>query len=173
MASSFIHRRTPPDASRGTQPSTFQRHHLLWALALASLAVAGAVLPQVWDVLDLLDGLPKLAWLRSLLDAMPMASWLLMFAWGAAVPVALLDALRRPRGLRSVLRVGVSILLALVWYAHMPSAALCYPFYHRYTVCSALQWGFSLSLGLATAAYVFGLFLLALSALELAFERRP
>lgn len=171
MASLFTHPPGPPTAPGQPAPSTFQRHHLLWALALASLAAAGAVLPLAWNLLDLLSGLPKLGWLQALLGAVPVASWLLMFVWGAAVPLALMEALHRPRGLHSALRIGGWMLLALAWYAHMPQAALCEQIYHWQTACSALRWGFSLSLGLATAAYVFLVFVLALAALELAFER--
>ena len=52
-------------------PSTATTHGrrglVIRAMALASLAVAGFVLPFVWDVLEFINQLPKMAWLQNLL----------------------------------------------------------------------------------------------------------
>lgn len=58
---------------------------LLLALGLASLAVAGIVLPFVWDLLGFVNGLPKMEWLQSILAVSPVFSWLMMFAWGLEI----------------------------------------------------------------------------------------
>ena len=77
-----------------SHPCQAQHHRsrgkgLLLALVLASLAVAGIVLPFVWDLLGFVNSLPKLAWLQQMLAVAPGLSWLMMFAWGLAVPAAL------------------------------------------------------------------------------------
>ena len=69
--------------------------NLVLAIALASLAVAGFVLPFVWDVLATVDSMPKMAWLTQLLAGSPIVSWMLMFAWGATIPMMLLFALHQ------------------------------------------------------------------------------
>lgn len=144
--------------------------NLLLAIALASLAIAGFVLPFVWDVLTAVDSLPKMAWLHDLLALSPVASWLLMFAWGASIPLMLLLALHQsPRHrVRNAAFVLVLMFIAITWYVHMPSAGHCDVLYPQAELaCSALRWGFSTSLGLATAAYVFTVFVVAFSSVGL------
>ena len=67
--------------------SPHQRHCLLRALALASLAIAGIALPFVWDFLAAINSMPKMHWLQQMLEQMPAASWLMMFVWGGAIPL--------------------------------------------------------------------------------------
>ncbi|WP_353234278.1 hypothetical protein [Diaphorobacter ruginosibacter] len=144
--------------------------NLMLAFTLGSLAIAGFVLPFVWDVLAAIDALPKMAWLQQLLHAAPVASWLLMFAWGASIPLMLLFALHQaPRHrVRNTVAVLALMLIAITWFVHMPSAAHCDVMYpHAELACSALRWGFSTSLGLATAAYVFAIFVVGFSAVGL------
>ncbi|MDR0225041.1 MAG: hypothetical protein LBI66_01350 [Burkholderiaceae bacterium] len=161
-----------------SQPSPGAHHRsrgkgLLLALGLASLAVAGIVLPFVWDLLGFVNGLPKMGWLQSALAFSPVFSWLMMFVWGMAVPAALIYALYHPQphawahaGL-----VAATMLVAITWYVHMPAAAQCTALYPQAGMaCSVLQWGFSMSLGVATAAYVFIVFMVALSSLGLLAE---
>lgn len=157
-------------------PGTHHRSRskgLLLALGLASLAVAGIVLPFVWDLLGFVNRLPKLEWLQSALAISPVFSWLLMFAWGLAVPVALIYALYHPQThpWSNAAMVAGAMLVAVLWYAHMPAAAQCAALYAQAGMaCSVLQWGFSMSLGVATAAYVFIVFMIGLSSLGLLAE---
>lgn len=161
-----------------SHPCQAQHHRsrgkgLLLALVLASLAVAGIVLPFVWDLLGFVNSMPKLAWLQQMLAVAPGLSWLMMFAWGLAVPAALLYALYQPqsRPWAHAALVAGAMLGALVWYTHMPAAAQCTTLYPQADMaCQALRWGFSLSLGVATAAYVFIVFMVALSSLGLLAE---
>ena len=44
-----------------------RRHPFLRALGLASLAIAGLILPFVWDVLSLVNEMPKMDWLQQAL----------------------------------------------------------------------------------------------------------
>ena len=143
---------------------------LLLALGLASLAVAGIVLPFVWDLLGFVNGLPKMGWLQSILAVSPVFSWLMMFAWGLAVPVALIYALYHPQThpWGNAAMVAGAMFIAVTWYVHMPAASQCTAMYPQTGMaCSVLQWGFSISLGVATAAYVFLVFMIALSSLLL------
>ena len=63
------------------------------------------------------------------------------------------------------------MLVAVTWYVHMPAASQCMALYPQAGMaCSVLQWGFSMSLRVATAAYVFIVFMIALSSLGLLAE---
>ncbi len=144
--------------------------NLVLAIALASLAVAGFVLPFVWDVLATVDSMPKMAWLTQLLAGSPIVSWMLMFAWGATIPMMLLFALHQAPAhrIRNGFFVLVLMFIAITWFVHMPSAGRCDVMYRNSELaCSALRWGFSTSLGLATAAYVFTIFVIGFSSLGL------
>ena len=155
-----------------THPSTRSKN-LLLALALTSLVVAGLVLPLVWDFLAMINEIPKMQWLQSLLAVSPAASWLMMFVWAASIPLALLWCLYQAPAhkLRNSILVVVLMLLTVTWYVHMPVSGQCQNIYPSADwSCLALQWGYSLSLGIATAAYVFTMFALALSALGLVAE---
>lgn len=144
--------------------------NLLLAIALASLAVAGFVLPFVWDVLAAVDSLPKMAWLTGLLASAPVLSWLMMFVWGAAIPLMLLLALHQSPAhrVRNALFVVALMFIAVTWFVHMTPAGQCdVLFPSSGLACSALKWGFSTSLGLATAAYVFTIFVIGFSSIGL------
>jgi hypothetical protein len=94
----------------------------------------------------------------------------MMFAWGLAVPVALIYALYHPQThpWANAAMVAGAMLVAITWYVHMPAASQCTAMYPQTGMaCSVLQWGFSMSLGVATAAYVFLVFMIALSSLGL------
>jgi len=147
--------------------------NLLRALALASLAVAGFALPFVWDVLAAINELPKMAWLQSLLAQAPLLSWLMMFVWGAAIPVVLIMCMQvsPAHRLRNAAMVLALMLVAVTWYVHMPASSRCMAIYpHTTWACDVLQWGYSLSLGIATATYVFTMLAMGFSALGLLAE---
>ncbi|MBF5007533.1 hypothetical protein [Diaphorobacter caeni] len=150
-------------------PSQRSRN-LLLAIALASLAVAGFVLPFVWDVLGAVDAMPKMAWLQQMLVNIPIVSWMMMFVWGATIPLMLLFMLHQSphHRMRNGFFVLVLMLIAVTWYVHMPSAGRCDVLYpNAELACSAMRWGFSTSLGLATAAYVFAVFVVGFSSVGL------
>lgn len=144
--------------------------NLLLAIALASLAIAGFVLPFVWDVLAAIDALPKMAWLTNILAMSPVGGWLMMFAWGASIPLMLLFTLHQSphHRVRNIFGVLVLMFIAVTWFVHMTPAFRCDALYPQAELaCSALRWGFSTSLGLATAAYVFSIFVIAFSSIGL------
>ncbi len=150
-----------------THPSRRSKN-LLRALALASLAIAGIVLPLVWNILAAINELPKMAWLQQLLAISPIASWLMMFAWGAAIPIMLLLCMHETHRARHTLGVLALMFIAITWYVHMPASGQCGAMYpHAGWACTILDWGYSLSLGFATAAYVFTVLGMGISALGL------
>ena len=158
---------TPPPQANCPRHS----HYGLLALLAACLAIAGTVLPIVWDLLGSLKQLPKIAWLESTLARSPALSWSLMLAWGTAVSAALLATLSMRKGWQGLLLVAGLSLGAVIWYMHMPGTKQCQALYGVGAVCNIWQWVFSISLALATALYMFGIFLLGLSALGLLFTR--
>ena len=146
-----------------------RRGLFLRALALASLAIAGLILPFVWNLLELVNQMPKMQGLQDALAQWPVSSWIMMFALGACIPATLLAGLHRP-GHRVIVAATMLVLMwvAVTWYVHMPAMGLCSTLYPQSELaCSALQWAGSMSLGLATAAYVFLMLGLAISALDL------
>lgn len=146
---------------------------LLRALALASLAIAGMSLPFAWDVLASIDNMPKMDWLQQALAQVPALSWLMMFVWGAAIPLVLLLSLQQehPHKLRTTLSMLALMLVAMTWYAHMPVSSQCLAIYpNAGLACSALEWGYSLSLVLSMAAYAFLILGLTITALGLLAE---
>lgn len=153
------------------QPSSHRWRYALLALLVACLAVAGAVLPMVWHLLDIFNHQSKMAWLQSLLALSPVVSWSLMLVWGTAVSAALLATMSLRWGWRGVLLVAVLSLWAVVWYTHMPGIEQCRALYGAGSACLVLQGVFTLSLGLGTALYMFAIFLLGISALGLLFTR--
>ena len=155
---------------RSSKPPRRWRYALL-ALLAACLAIAGAVLPMVWDLLASLKQLPKIDWLESLLARSPALSWSLMLAWGTAVSLALMVTLSLQLGWRGAALVAALSLWAIAWYIHMPAIKECPNFYDFSNVCTAWQWVFAISLSIATALYMFAVFLLALCALGLLFTR--
>ncbi len=166
---------SPPNhdaCALGAKPRLSRRwRYGLLALLVACLAVTGALLPMVWDLLDAFDRLPKLAGFQELLARWPGVSWSLMLVWGTAVSIALVALVSTRSGWRGVLLVGVLSLWAVAWYLHMPHVEQCHAMYGTGNICNTWQWIFSISLALATALYMFVVFLLSLSALGLLFTR--
>ena len=150
-----------------THPSTRSKN-LLLALALTSLVVAGLVLPLVWDFLAMINEIPKMQWLQSLLAVSPAASWLMMFVWGTLVPVSLLVMLRFHRNVIGALAALAFAVVAVVWYVHMPQQSQCAALYSDSLWCAAIAWGYSLSLGIANAVYLFALVMLLLGGVSFA-----
>ena len=153
--------------------SSARRHPFLRALGLASLAIAGLILPFVWDVLSLVNEMPKMDWLQETLAQAPVLSWLMMFVWGAAIPGVLLWRMHQQRHhkLMTVTAMLALMWIAITWYVHMPVSGQCGNLYPQWAwACTVLQWAYSLSLGLATATYVFVMLGLGLSALGLLAE---
>lgn len=159
--------------------SPHKRQCLLRALALASLAIAGITLSLAWDFLASIDSMPKMLWLQQMLAQVPAASWLLMFVWGFAIPLVLLLSLQQTpiRKLRTTALMLALMWLAITWYVHMPASSQCDALYSSWGwACSVLQWGFSMSLLLAIAAYAFlmlGLIISALGQLAEGMESDP
>ena len=145
-----------------------RRHPVLRALGLASLAIAGLILPFVWDVLSLVNEMPKMSWLQQALAQAPALSWLMMFVWGAAIPGVLLWSMHQTRHhkLMTVIAMLALMWIAVTWYVHMPASNQCTMLYESWEwACSVLQWGFSMSLLLAIAAYAFLMLGLVISSL--------
>ncbi|MGE8319122.1 MAG: hypothetical protein ACN6O3_10275 [Comamonas sp.] len=155
---------TPP-------PVGVHRHHspklVCFGILLASLAIAGIVVPMEWNLLAVLADLPKWSGLQQLLAVVPLASWLLMLVWGTAVPVSLLLALRYHRNATgAALALGFAA-LALLWYMHMPALNQCDNLYPNPSLCTGLQWSYSLSLAVANAVYLFAIIVGLLSGIGL------
>ena len=173
MTAALRHHHVPVDPRPArSQPAPPRRwRYGLLALLLACLAIAGAVLPMVWHLLEAFTQLPKMAWLQSLLAQSPNVSWSLMLVWGTGVSAALLATLSLRWGWKGILLIAGLTLWALAWYMHMPGIGQCRAMYGAGTVCSTWQWVFSISLALGTALYMFSIFLLGVSALGLLFTR--
>ena len=153
--------------------SPTRRHPFLRALGLASLAIAGLILPFVWDVLSLVNEMPKMNWLQHALAQAPALSWLMMFVWGAAIPGVLLWSMHQEKHhkIATIATMLVLMWVAVTWYVHMPASSRCMAIYpHTTWACDVLQWGYSLSLGIATATYVFTMLAMGFSALGLLAE---
>ena len=111
-----------------------------------------------------------MAWLTDLLARSPVASWLLMFFWGATIPLMLLFTLHQSphHRVRNILGVLVLMFIAVTWYVHMPASNQCSALYASWDwACSVLQWGYSMSLVLSIAAYAFLMLGLMVTALGL------
>ena len=150
-----------------TPRRTPRQRVLRCSAAVLSLVACMAVLPMVWNLLTLLHTLPHWGLLQRVLAHSPMTAWLLMLAWGAAVPLCLLATLFGGLHWRGALLTVAALLLAVVWYMHMPALQQCSLLYGMGGVCRLLQAVYPLSLGLAVAVYLFGLLVLLLSSLGL------
>lgn len=150
-----------------TPRRTPRQRVLLCSAAVLSLLACVAVLPMVWNLLTLLHTLPHWGLLERVLAHSPLTAWLLMLAWGAAVPLCLLATLFGGLHWRGALITVGALLLAVVWYMHMPALQQCSVLYGMGGVCRLLQAVYPLSLGLAVAVYLFGLVVLLLSSLGL------
>lgn len=171
MTAALRHHHVSLDSNPLCKPAARRWRYGLLALLVACLAIAGALLPRVWNLLDVFDHLPKMAWLQSLLAQWPALSWSLMLVWGTAVSLALIATLALHWHWRGALLVAGLTLWAVLWYVHMPNVEQCHAMYGTSTVCSSWQWVFSLSLALGTAFYMFAIFLLGIFALGLLFTR--
>lgn len=159
-----------------TASLSLKTHHkratyVLLAIILASVAAAAVILPQVWNVLAVIDAMPKMHFVQTLLAQAPMASWLMMFLWGGAVTVTLIFTILRHWGVPGALTVALLMFISVTWYVHMPNVNQCSAMYSYDSVCNLIQWSFKLSLAAATAAYMFAVFLLGLSALGLLWSK--
>ena len=153
-----------------TPRRTPRQRVLLCSAAGLSLLACVAVMPMVWNLLTLLHTLPHWGLLQRVLAHSPMTAWLLMLAWGAAVPLCLLATLFGGLHWRGALCTVGALLLAVVWYMHMPALQQCGALYDMGGmggVCRLLQAIYPLSLGLAVTVYLFGLLVLLLSSLGL------
>ena len=150
-----------------TPRRTPRQRVLLCSAAGLSLLACVAVMPMVWNLLTLLHTLPHWGLLQRVLAHSPMTAWLLMLAWGAAVPLCLLATLFGGLHWRGALCTVGALLLAVVWYMHMPALQQCGALYGMGGVCRLLQAIYPLSLGLAVAVYLFGLIVLLLGSLGL------
>lgn len=153
-----------------TPRRTPRQRVLLCSAAGLSLLACVAVMPMVWNLLTLLHTLPHWGLLQRVLAHSPMTAWLLMLAWGAAVPLCLLATLFGGLHWRGALCTVGALLLAVVWYMHMPALQQCGALYGMGGMgglCRLLQAIYPLSLGLAVTVYLFGLLVLLLSSLGL------
>lgn len=150
-----------------TPRRTPRQRVLLCGAAVFGLLASVAVLPTVWNLLTLLHTLPHWDLLERMLAHSPMTAWLLMLAWGAAVPLCLLATLFGGLHWRGALLTVGALLLAVVWYMHMPALQQCSLLSGMGDACRLLQTVYPLSLGLAVAVYLFGLVVLLLSSLGL------
>ncbi|MFG5777047.1 hypothetical protein ACFIQF_08215 [Comamonas sp. J-3] len=135
---------------------------------LLCIAIAALALPLVREALDLVQ--PRMQWqaLAQWLAQAPMASWLMMFVWGSLVPVSFLLMLRFHRNWLGALAALGFALVAVLWYANMPSQTQCAALYGDSNWCTLITWGYSLSLGIANAVYLFALVMLMLGGLSFA-----
>ncbi len=149
------HSNTLPSAGVHTH---FSAKLVCLGILVLSLVAAAIVVPLEWNLLHLMQQAPQWTALATWLAQAPLASWLMMFVWGTAVPVSLIVMLRHHRNVLGVLAAIGFALIAVAWYIHMPALATCVPTYGNTVLCNAISWGFSLSLSLANAVYLFALF---------------
>ena len=162
-----------PHASMQTAPqgrhAHFSARRVCLGVLLLCIGIAALALPLVRDALNLVQAQAHWKPLEHWLAQAPMASWLMMFVWGACIPAALLAGMHwSGHKIATAASMLVLMWVAITWYVHMPTMGLCSTLYPESEIaCSALQWAGSMSLGLATAAYVFLMLGLAISALDL------
>ncbi|MCS4293907.1 hypothetical protein M2375_002139 [Comamonas sp. BIGb0152] len=137
-------------------------------LVLLCVAIAALALPLVRDGLQLIQ--TQLHWpaLSSWLAQAPMASWLMMFVWGALVPLSLIAMLRYHRNALGVVAALAFAAVAVIWYVHMPALSTCGALYQASIWCSVISWGYSLSLGISNAVYLFALVMALLGGISFA-----
>lgn len=154
--------------------SVHPRHHPITAkrvfigVLLLCAAFAALVLPLVRDGLNLIQSQNHWAPLENWLAQAPMASWLMMFVWGSLVPLSLVVMLRHHRNVLGVVAALGFALVAVVWYMHMPAQGQCAALYHDSAWCPVISWGYSLSLGIANAVYLFALVMALLGGISVA-----
>ena len=136
---------------------------LLLCVALAALA-----LPLVRNALNLIQAQAHWPSLQNLLAQAPMVSWLMMFVWGSLVPLSLMAMLRFHRNALGVFAALAFAVIAVIWYAHMPAQSSCAALYNDSRWCTAIGWGYSLSLGVSNAVYLFALVMAMLGGISFA-----
>lgn len=141
-----------------TPRRTPRQRLLLWAAAGASLAA----LPWVAPLLTWLHQAPLWVPLARTLAASPMAAWVLMLVWGLAIPLCVLAALWGHQRMRAAGTTVGAVLLASVWWIHMPAMQQCSAVYELDNGCRLLQSAFLLVASVALVACVFALLVLAL-----------
>ncbi len=135
---------------------------------LLCIAIAALALPLVREALNHIQAHVHWRALAQWLAQAPMASWLMMFVWGSLVPLSLMVMLRFHRNALGVLAALGFALVAVLWYANMPAQTQCEALYGDSNWCTLITWGYSLSLGLANAVYLFALVMLMLGGLSFA-----
>ena len=135
----------------------FSLKRVCLGLLLLCIAVAALALPLVRQGLNLLQAQAHWQPLEQWLAQAPMASWLMMFVWGSMVPISLILMLRHQRNVLGVLAALGFAAIAVIWYIHMPAQTQCAALYSDSTWCTVIAWGYSLSLGIANAVYLFAL----------------
>ncbi|GAB2804988.1 hypothetical protein GCM10027276_02010 [Comamonas piscis] len=146
----------------------FSAKRICLGLVLLCVAIAALALPLVRDGLQLIQS--QLHWtaLSNWLAQAPMASWLMMFVWGALVPLSLIAMLRYHRNALGVIAALAFAAVAVIWYVHMPALSTCGALYQGSIWCSVISWGYSLSLGISNAVYLFALVMALLGGISFA-----
>ena len=158
-----------PSAPASTSKrSHFSAKRVCLGVLLLCIGIAALALPLVRNALNLIQAQAHWAPLEQWLAQAPMASWLMMFVWGTLVPVSLLVMLRFHRNVLGVLAALAFAVVAVVWYVHMPQQSQCTALYNDSLWCAAIAWGYSLSLGIANAVYLFALVMLLLGGVSFA-----
>lgn len=155
-----------PSLGHSHHPVTLKRVFI--GVLLLCVAIAALALPLVRDGLNLIQAQAHWAPLERWLAQAPMASWLMMFVWGSLVPLSLVVMLRYHRNVLGVLAAIGFALVAVIWYAHMPAQGQCAAMYGDSLWCTAISWGYSLSLGIANAVYLFALVMALLGGISVA-----
>lgn len=155
------------------QPEGHHRRHfsakrVCLGLVLLCVAIAALALPLVRDGLQLIQTQVHWPALSGWLAQAPMASWLMMFVWGALVPLSLIAMLRHHRNALGVIAALGFAAVAIIWYVHMPALSSCGAMYQGSIWCSVISWGYSLSLGISNAVYLFALVMALLSGISFA-----
>lgn len=154
--------------SEGHHRRHFSAKRICLGIVLLCVALAALVLPLVRDGLQLIQ--TQLHWpaLSSWLAQASMASWLMMFVWGALVPLSLIAMLRYHRNVLGVVVALAFAAVAVIWYVHMPAQSGCAAQYKDSIWCSVIAWGYSLSLGISNAVYLFALVMALLGGISFA-----
>ena len=165
-APKFGHAAPAAHSGRAHHPFTLKR--LCLGVLLLCIAIAALALPLVRDGLNLVQAQAHWAPLERWLAQAPMASWLMMFVWGSLVPLSLVVMLRYHRNVLGVLAAIGFALVAVIWYVHMPMQGQCAALYNNSLWCTLISWGYSLSLGIANAVYLFALVMTLLGGISVA-----
>lgn len=161
----------PSSPASTSKRSHFSAKRVCLGVLLLCIGIAALALPLVRNALNLIQAQAHWAPLEQWLAQAPMASWLMMFVWGTLVPVSLLVMLRFHRNVLGVLTALCFAAIAVVWYVHMPAQSGCGVLYQGSVWCTVIAWGYSLSLGIANAVYLFALVMALLGGISVATTR--